>query len=67
MGITVLVALGVDFHEAEMGMLMLAFILFLGLFLWAFSAGSLKWVWVMLVGGAGLMTGMAWLLQGVLI
>lgn len=48
-------------------MLMLAFILFLGLFLWAFSAGSLKWVWVMLVGGAGLMTGMAWLLQGVLI
>jgi membrane protease YdiL (CAAX protease family) len=36
-GIVTLVALGVDFQEAEMAMSVLAFLVFLPLFLWAFA------------------------------
>ena len=63
LGIAGLVALGVDFHEAETGMLLLAVLVFLGLFLWGFAAASVLRVWVILGGGAGLMTAAAWALQ----
>ncbi len=63
LGVAGLVALGWDFHEAETAMLLLAFLLFLPLFLWAFAAASLARVWIVLVGGAGLMTTAAWGLQ----
>jgi hypothetical protein len=46
------VALGVDFHEAETGVLMLAFLVFLYMFLWAFVAKSLVRVWAVLAGAA---------------
>jgi hypothetical protein len=58
-----LVALGVDFHEAETGVLLFAFLVFLGFFLWAFAAASLARVWALLAGGGVLMTAAAWLLQ----
>lgn len=51
LGIAALVALGVDFHEAETGVRLLAFLVFLGVFLWAFAAASLARVWAVLGGG----------------
>ncbi len=56
LGIAGLVLLGVDFHQAEIAMLLLAFLVFLGLFLWAFAAASIVRVWAVLGGGAVLMT-----------
>ena len=67
LGIAGLVALGVDFHEAETGVLLLAFLVFLGLFLWAFAAASVVRVWVLLGGGAVLMTAASWVLQRALL
>jgi hypothetical protein len=67
LGIAGLVTLGVDFHEAEKGVLLLAFLVFLGLFLWAFAATSVLRVWGLLGGGAVLMTTAAWALQRALL
>lgn len=63
LGVAGLTALGADFHEVEAGMLSLAFLLYLGLFLWAFSAASVGRAWVVLLGSAALMSAAAWLLQ----
>lgn len=67
LGIAALVALGVDFHEAETGMLLLAFLIFLAVFLWAFSTSSLARVWGLLVGGGAIMLGAAWWIQQLLV
>lgn len=67
LGMAGLVALGVDFHEAETGVLLLSFLVFLGLFLWAFAAASMLRVWVLLGSGAVLMTSAAWALQRTLL
>lgn len=67
LGVTGLVALGVDFHEAEMALLLLAFLIFLPLFLWAFAAPALARVWAVLVGGAVSMTAAALGLQQLLL
>ena len=63
LGIAGLATLGVDFHEAETGVLMLAFLVFLGVFLWAFASSSVARVWAVLAGGGVLMTLSAWLIQ----
>jgi len=63
LGIAGLAALGVDFHEAETGVLMLAFLVFLGVFLWAFASSSVARVWAVLAGGGAVMTLSAWLIQ----
>ncbi|MGS5089598.1 iron uptake protein [Hydrogenophaga sp. A37] len=62
-GVAALVGLGVDYHDAEMGVLMLAFLVFLGLFLWSFAAASITRVWVVLAGGAALQFTLAWAIQ----
>jgi len=62
-GIASLAALGRDFHEAEMLLLLLAFIVYLGLFLWAFTASSLMRVVVVFAGGGLGLTVGAWALQ----
>jgi hypothetical protein len=67
LGITGLVALGVDYHEAHTVLMLLAFLFFLGAFLWAFAARSLARVWLVLGLGGVCMTGAAWLLQQQLI
>jgi len=59
LGVAALVALGVDFHEAETALLLLAFLVFLVLFLWAFAATQLTRVWAVLGGGALCMTAAA--------
>lgn len=66
-GIAGLVALGVDFHEAETGMFMLAILVFLAMFLWSFAASSLLRVWLVLVGGGAAMIGLGLALQRALI
>lgn len=67
LGMTVLVALGVDYHEAEMAMMLLAFLVFLTVFLWAFAAESMPRVWALLAGGAVVMILAASTLQASLI
>ena len=67
LGTALLVALGVAFHEAETAMLLLAFLVFLVVFLWAFAAPSLARVGLVLTGGAALMLAAAWGLQQVLL
>jgi len=66
-GVAGLVALGGAFHEAEKALMLLAFMVFLPLFLWAFAAASLARVWTVLGGGAVFMTAVAWGLQRVLL
>lgn len=67
LGITSMVALGIDFHEAETGMSLVAFLLFLGLFLWAFATASMTRVWLVLAGGAAIMLLLASMLQNSLL
>lgn len=62
-GIVILVALGVDFHEAETAMILIAFLVFLPLFLWAFACSRRRFVWAVLAGGAACMFDTAWALQ----
>ena len=67
LGISGLVLLGADFHDAEAGMTMLALLVFLGMFLWTFATSSLVRVWAVLAGGGAAMTAAAWMLQRSLI
>ncbi len=55
--------LGMDFEEANDLAMLLAFLVFLVAFCWAFAAASVARVWIALAGGALLMTGAAWLLS----
>jgi hypothetical protein len=63
LGITALVAMGQPFEEARTAMMLLAFLVFLAAFCWCFAAASITRIWVVLAGGAALMTGAAWWLQ----
>ncbi len=67
LGTTCLVALGMGYAEAEVAMLLLAFLIFLIVFLWAFAAVRIDRVWKVLGGGAVLMTVMAWVMQHLLL
>ena len=62
-GVAALAGLGVEYHDAEMGVLMLAFLVFLGLFLWSFAATSIARVWAVLAGGAAFQFTLAWAIQ----
>jgi len=63
LGIGLLFSAQMEFHDAEALGYILGFIVFLVAFLWAFSAASLRRVWLVLAGGGALMTGAAWLVQ----
>ncbi|MDT7838638.1 iron uptake protein [Aquabacterium sp. OR-4] len=63
LAITGQVALGQSYGEAHTAAMLLAFLVFLAAFCWAFAARSLWRVWTVLAGGALLMTGAGWLLQ----
>lgn len=67
LGVAGLTTLGVDYHEAEVGLMLLAFLVFLPLFLWAFASPRQGWVMALLFGGAALMTASAWALQRALL
>lgn len=53
---------GVDYDEARQLAYLLAFLVFLVAFLWAFASASLLRVWLVLGGGGAVMTTVAWLL-----
>lgn len=55
--------LGVDFGEARTLAYLLAFLVFLAAFLWAFGGRRPARIWLVLAGGGGLMTLAAWGLQ----
>ncbi len=63
LGVAGLVALGVDYHEAEVSLMLLAVLVFLPLFLWSFASSRPGWVRALLFGSAGVMTAIAWTLQ----
>jgi hypothetical protein len=60
--LTIAVALAArrSYGEAQTTAYLLAFLLFLGAFLWAFSARRVLLVWCVLGGGGALMTALAW-------
>lgn len=62
-GVAALVGLDVAYHDAEMGVLMFAFMLFPALFLWSFAATSVTRVWAVLAVGAALLFIAAWVIQ----
>jgi len=61
--IAALVPLGVEFHDVEMGMLMLGLLLYLSLFLWGMASNKLIRLWLVLFGGGVMMTVLASALQ----
>lgn len=67
LGVAALNGVGVDYHAAEQAMMILAFILYLALFLWTFAAASLWRVWLVLAPGSVLMLAAAWQLQRMII
>ncbi|MGQ2993739.1 MULTISPECIES: iron uptake protein [Variovorax] len=67
LGIGLLFAAGMPFHDAESLASMLAFLVFLVAFLWAFSAANIKRVWLVLAGGGLSMTAAASLVQRALL
>lgn len=61
---TLLIALGLtfgaDLEDSWTLAYLLAFLVYLVAFLWAFAAERVLRVWIVLAGGGGLMTGAAW-------
>jgi hypothetical protein len=55
-----------SYHEAETLIYILAFLVFLVVFCWAFAAARVARVWGVLAGGGAVMTVAAWLLTSAL-
>ena len=62
LGIALALAAGMPYGEAQTLLYLLAFLVFLSAFCWAYAARSLARVWAVLAGGGAAMTGTAWLL-----
>jgi hypothetical protein len=62
LGVALGLLAGVQYREAVELAYLLAFLLFLVVFCWAFAAASLARVWLVLAGGGGLMSLAAWAL-----
>jgi hypothetical protein len=60
LGVSSLIACGLEFHEASSLVAMLGFLLFLCTFCWAFVAASIARVWAVLAGGGAVMTLVGW-------
>jgi hypothetical protein len=60
--IALAVAAGMPYGEAQTLAYLLAFLVFLTTFCWAFAARSLARVWAVLAGGGIAMTAIAWLM-----
>jgi len=67
LGIVLGVAAGLPYEEAQTLLFLLAFLLLLAAFCWAFVAHSVARVWAVLAGGGAAMTGAAWLVQRTLL
>ena len=60
LGIALGLRVGVPYRESLEFAYLLAFLLFLVVFCWAFAAASVLRVWMVLAGGGGLMSACAW-------
>ncbi len=58
--IAVALGLRLPYGDAQTTAYLLAFMVFLGVFLWSFSARRVVVVWLVLAGGGALMTGLGW-------
>jgi hypothetical protein len=67
LGIATAVAAGVAYDEARTRMMLAAFLVYLGVFLWAFAGQRLALIWAVLLGGGAGMTAVAWLWQRALV
>ncbi len=67
LGVASLFALGMEFHDAESLSSMLAFLVYVASFIWAFAAPSLSRVCLVLFGGAALMAAAASVIQHLLV
>jgi hypothetical protein len=67
LGIALLLQVGMSYHEAETLAYLLAFLVFLTAFCWAFAERQVARVWGVLAGGGAAMTGAAWLLTRALL
>lgn len=67
LGVAALFAAGMPFHDAEHLFSMLALLLYLLVFLWSFAARNMRLVWLVLIGGGGLMAVLASLIQRALV
>ncbi|MET0335735.1 MAG: iron uptake protein [Rhizobacter sp.] len=63
LGVASLFPLGMEFHDAESLSSIVAFLVYVVVFCWAFMARSLPKVWLILAGGGALMAGLASLFQ----
>ena len=66
LGIALLVTAGMRYEEAQTLVMLLAFLIFLWAFCWAFVSSSTLRVWGVLLGGGAAMSGLAWWLAGTL-
>lgn len=67
LGIALGVSTGMAYDEAQTLLFLLAFLVFLVCFCWAFAAAELVRVWAVLAGGGAFMTVAAWLLSRALV
>lgn len=67
LAITLGVAAGMPYVEARTAAFLLAFLVFLVCFCWAYAPPSVARVWAVLAGGGALMTGAAWLMMRALV
>jgi hypothetical protein len=67
LGVTGTVALGMQYEEARIAIMLTAFLIFLTAFLWSFAATSVARVWLVLGLGGATMTALASWLQGWLV
>lgn len=67
LGISLAVAAGRPYEEAQTLLYLLAFLVYVACFCWAFVAKSLGRVWAVLAGGGAAMTGAAWLVARTLL
>lgn len=62
LGIALGLRAGLEYEDAQTLIYLLAFIVYLVLFCWAFAAASLRRVWMVLAGGGAAMSLAAWAL-----
>lgn len=66
LGIVLGLMFGLPYGEARTLLYLLAFLVLLVCFCWAFAARSAAYAWGVLAGGGAVMTGAAWLLSRML-
>jgi hypothetical protein len=67
LGIIVLVTFDMAYDQAHTTLMLLAFLVYLVVFLWAFAAKNPIRMWTVLAGGGALTTAAAWALQRLLV